>query len=74
MPRTVEIAHYSELLASLVISAARATDPVKLAGIRVELVAALVDVFTLISHDAGALGFAIDGERKQTHSSEEAIV
>ena len=51
-PRAVEIAYYSELLASLIVSAARTDDPAYLSRLRTELVEAFNDVLTLLSHDA----------------------
>lgn len=52
MPRSVEIAHYSELIASLVVTAARTDSRERLSAIRAELTEALADIFTLLSHDA----------------------
>jgi len=52
MPRSLEIAHYSELLASLTVAAARTDDRERLSEIRAALTEAFAGIFTLLSHDA----------------------
>lgn len=49
-----EIAHFAELISSLIVSAARTDDPAKLSEIRAELVDAIDGALTLLAHDAGA--------------------
>jgi hypothetical protein len=65
MPRTIEIAHYSKLLAKTTILVARAVaNPQRsaLGAIEAQLELAFVEIFTLISHDANALVDATDDE------------
>ena len=50
--RSPEIRHYSHLLATLTVAAARATSVERLAEIQSELEQAYVDIFSLLSHDA----------------------
>lgn len=52
MPRSVEIAHFSNLLASLVIAAARATTVEQLTEVHEVLEETFHDVFSLLSYDA----------------------
>jgi predicted nucleotidyltransferase len=52
VPRTSEILHFADLIASLMVSAARAESPERLAEIKDELEEALVDALSLIAHDA----------------------
>lgn len=51
MPRSEEITYFSQLLASLVVTIARARRPEDLAELHVELAEAFSDVFSLLSHD-----------------------
>ena len=55
MPRTDEIDHYSHMLASLTVTAARATTPDALREVHDELQRTYAEVFTLVSHDASHL-------------------
>lgn len=55
MPRTAEIDYYSNLLASLTITAARAKTEAALREVHEQLAAAHAEILTLLSHDAGAL-------------------
>jgi hypothetical protein len=52
MPRSEEIAHYSDLVASLIVSTARARRREDLVELRSELAEAFSDIWTLLSHDA----------------------
>lgn len=55
MPRTAEIDYYSKLLASLTVTAARATTEAALREVHDQLAEAHAEIFTLLSHDANAL-------------------
>lgn len=52
MPRSVEIDYFSEQLAALIVTAARAETEQQLAGVHRELVEMFRDAFTLVWHDA----------------------
>lgn len=60
MPRSVEIRHFSHLLASLTVTAARASSAEQLAEVHDALEEAFIDVFTLLSHDASDVGLIRD--------------
>lgn len=52
MPRSAEIDYYSKLLASLTVTAARATSAAVLRKVHDELEQAYSEIFVLLSHDA----------------------
>lgn len=52
MPRSVEIDYYSQLLASLTITATRAKTEATLREVHDQLAEAYSEMFTLLSHDA----------------------
>ncbi len=52
MPRSAEIDYYSWLLASLIVTAARAKTVGALSEVQVELAQAIAEVLTLVLHDA----------------------
>lgn len=60
MPRSIEIKHFAQLLASLTVTAARASSVERLAEVHMALEDAFVDVFTLLSHDAADVGLIRD--------------